>query len=192
MSEEKFIEPFKVPIYNIKLNLDNNLITEIAYNLKKESKGREVSNLGGWQSDDLDFEIDKLQSLYLEMFNNVHKFASSIDINNKMSITNAWININKYKDSNLLHFHPNCFFSGVYYVKTPKNSGNLVFYNPAFDGIEYAWDLTNKKFFNSYNSSVYTVVPEEGDLYIFPGWLKHLVRPNMSKQDRITIAFNCK
>ena len=30
----------------------------------------------------------------------------------------------------------------------------------------------------------------EGDLVLFPGWLKHAVAPNKSYEDRISISFN--
>ena len=32
--------------------------------------------------------------------------------------------------------------------------------------------------------------PQEGEMMIFPAWLRHAVTPNESTQDRISIAFN--
>ena len=32
--------------------------------------------------------------------------------------------------------------------------------------------------------------PEEGRMYVFPGWLEHGVEENQSDEDRISIAFN--
>jgi len=32
--------------------------------------------------------------------------------------------------------------------------------------------------------------PEEGRLYIFPGWMEHGVEENQSDSDRISISFN--
>ena len=32
--------------------------------------------------------------------------------------------------------------------------------------------------------------PEEGRIYIFPGWLEHGVEENKSDQDRVSISFN--
>ena len=32
--------------------------------------------------------------------------------------------------------------------------------------------------------------PEEGRMYVFPGWLEHGVEENKSDQDRVSIAFN--
>ena len=38
-----------------------------------------------------------------------------------------WANINNKEDYNISHTHPYSHYSGVYYVKVPKNSGNLYF-----------------------------------------------------------------
>ena len=38
---------------------------------------------------------------------------------------NMWANINPPGGMNRAHQHPNSLWSGVYYVKAPKNSGNL-------------------------------------------------------------------
>ena len=32
--------------------------------------------------------------------------------------------------------------------------------------------------------------PEEGRLYVFPGWLEHGVEENRSDRDRVSISFN--
>ncbi|MDF1624011.1 MAG: putative 2OG-Fe(II) oxygenase, partial [Pseudohongiella nitratireducens] len=32
--------------------------------------------------------------------------------------------------------------------------------------------------------------PEEGRLYVFPGWLEHGVEENRSDRDRLSISFN--
>ena len=39
-------------------------------------------------------------------------------------------NINYPGGFNRPHLHPNSLFSGVYYIKAPKNSGNIIFYDP--------------------------------------------------------------
>ena len=32
--------------------------------------------------------------------------------------------------------------------------------------------------------------PEEGRMYVFPGWLEHGVEENLSDRDRVSISFN--
>ena len=44
---------------------------------------------------------------------------------------NMWANINPPGGYNRPHVHPNSHFSGVYYIKAPKNSGKLFLMNQA-------------------------------------------------------------
>ena len=43
---------------------------------------------------------------------------------------------------------------------------------------------------NEMTEPVHTIVPQEGDVLFFPGWLKHWVSPNTTELDRISISFN--
>ena len=35
-----------------------------------------------------------------------------------------------------------------------------------------------------------TVVPDDGDILLFPSWLNHSVRKNRSQEQRVSVAFN--
>jgi hypothetical protein len=72
----------------------------------------------------------------------------------------------------------------------PKNSGNIAFIND-FSIDEYVPDsLFNN--FNNYNCKTWNLYSEENVMYIFPSWLKHVVGPNLSKEERISFSFNTK
>ena len=43
---------------------------------------------------------------------------------------------------------------------------------------------------NKYNAETIYYKSEEKLLILFPGYLRHVVRPNMSNEDRISMAFN--
>ena len=43
---------------------------------------------------------------------------------------------------------------------------------------------------NQYSSPQWWLLSEEKTLYVFPSWIKHLVQPNMSDEERISISFN--
>ena len=43
---------------------------------------------------------------------------------------NMWANINPPGGMNRAHQHPNSLWSGVYYIKAPKNSGHLKIDDP--------------------------------------------------------------
>jgi uncharacterized protein (TIGR02466 family) len=87
------------------------------------------------------------------------------------------------------HVHPFCLMAGIYYIKLPKDSGRLVFENPIQQHDFVMLPDTVKKF-NSVNSGYWYAEPKEGDLIMFPSWLRHYVEPNNSNEDRISIAFN--
>ena len=102
---------------------------------------------------------------------------------------NMWININSLGSFNRPHIHQNSVFSGVYYVSTSGNDGNIVFQHPA---INHQYHLTQNHVgeFNNFTSARFSVVPNSGKLIIFPAWLQHYVEPNTQDTDRISISFN--
>jgi len=186
------LEPFKVPIYTntLSLDLDNKALASYCINLSKSNKGRQVSNDGGWQSENL--PMSDISNLCNGILSEARKFATSMSMVNTLAIDNIWANINGYKDYNLPHKHPNTIYSGVYYVKVPKNSGLLTLVHPAADSMQYDWNNTTITKRNLYNSENWSLRAEVGRLYIFPGWLTHFVRSNSSKEKRISFSFNIK
>jgi len=183
-------EIFKIPLYNTTLSLDTKSIRSYCLSLSKKSKGRVVLNEGGWQSENL--PISDIPSLCDGILTEAILFALRLEMVNTLAIDNIWANINGYKDYNLPHKHPNTIYSGVYYVKVPKNSGLLTLVHPAADSMQYDWNNTTIKKRNLYNSENWSLRAEVGRLYIFPGWLTHFVRANQSKEKRISFSFNIK
>tara|TARA_R110000796_G_scaffold246206_1_gene370868 strand:- start:60 stop:638 length:579 start_codon:yes stop_codon:yes gene_type:complete len=181
---------FSVNVYKEKLDIKNKPLINYLLKLKKDSKGRKISNPTGWQS----FPIDVNQDIFLHLNKEIQKkfvkYMESIPLNNSFQISSVWGNINGYKDYNTAHIHPHSAISGIYYLKTPANCGRLCFYNPAEQGIGYLWGHCVKKF-TTQNSVLWKIDIEEGDLILFPSWLKHSVDPNLNKkEDRISLAFN--
>ena len=155
----------------------------------KNSTSNTKSNLGGWQSGNINypdspfFFLSDIETICQEFAKDTLKISKSI------SLMNTWININQKYNSNQTHSHPACILSGVYYIKTPKECGDITFIHPALDMMERDWcniisDL------NHYNCPQWWLPSKEGCLYIFPSWLKHMVKPNMSDEERISISFN--
>ena len=109
---------------------------------------------------------------------------------------NFWINISGKHHYNRLHSHGNCFLSGAYYIKVPKNSGAIVFENPSCMFIENTfkkfdnWTFSGAEDFNSYNSPEWRIEPLVGQLIMFPSYLRHYVEENQSDDDRISLSFN--
>ena len=155
----------------------------------KDPQGSKVSNIGGWHSGNINYpdspffflsDIEKICRVYTR---------NILKTDDPTFLSNVWININSKHDSNMIHSHPKSILSGVYYIKTPKECGNIKFYHPASDLIERDWIHSSKDYHYS-NSNTWWFPPKEGTLYIFPSWVKHLVEPNMSDEERISISFN--
>jgi len=100
----------------------------------------------------------------------------------------AWVNYNPPGSRNLRHQHnPYCgnFLSGVFYVKVPQNSGDIIFHDPR-PHISGAPD--QEYYYDAHPSLLYPSL--EGDLLLFPSWLEHEVQENNSDEVRISISFN--
>lgn len=174
-------------------NIDNTAIRKYALDLKSQSNGRVCSNVGGWQSNDIDFdnthpEIIKLYNEILQRMKFLHE-TFRLKIPAEIQIMNMWININLLGGFNRPHIHQNSVFSGVYYVDTTGTDGNIVFQHPA---INHQYHLTQKHVdeYNNFTSARFSIVPEVGKLAVFPSWLQHYVESNTSESNRISISFN--
>ena len=181
---------FVYEVYHFSLNFDVNRLSDFCFKLQNNNKGRVRSNLGGWQSNDLFDEYSIISDLRKLIFEKVKIAAEDFNLSKEIKLDNLWININEYKDTNMIHCHPQSILSGVYYVKVPKDSGDLRFFSPTEDLMETELK-DNVKEYNVKNGSTGTFYPRENMLLVFPSWLKHCVLPNMNKHDkRISISFN--
>ena len=184
---------FTCPILESAINIDNKKLIKYCHLMEKKQKGRTVSNIGGYQSNNLDLKEKQIQPLITNIIQSLLSYINVCGFKNNINyyIDNMWLNINYFKDLNTAHIHPNCLFSGVYYLKVPKNSGGIVFHHPSQNLLDYDW-LDNLKFnFNEINSSNWKFTPKEGSIYFFPSWLRHSVESNFNKKEqRISIAFN--
>ena len=170
--------------------IQNDLIND-AYKLREiEPIGNIVSNVGGWQSDSffVDSNKNSLQDVLLSVITNI----PNIKRGTKTSST-AWININPSGAFNSKHNHPNSDFSGVLWIKCPKDSGNIIFENPMgyhmFNQIN-SYDEDFKDQINLHHC--YWFPPIEGRVLIFPSHLEHEVEINKSNEDRISVSFNIR
>ena len=171
---------FPTSIVNVICNLDLDRLNKKCLEFQKNNKSEVHSNIGGYQGQN--FIDDELFSAITE---NIPKVEDKIL--NKFNIY-SWLNINKKGSFNRRHCHDpyaGIFLCGVFYVKTPKNCGNILFYDPR-PHISLSPDM--KFYANKSDHMSYT--PIENQLLIFPPWLEHEVEQNLSDKDRISISFN--
>lgn len=197
---------FAVKILNVLLDgIDTDRLTEEMYSLKEKDLTREVkkSNAGGWQSKGLVYrDLDDSDYFeYKKLINTVESITKEVStsINNKCTciLDNVWCNINGYRDYNWAHIHPGSPLSGVFYVKVPDDHKAQIQFNrdhlfELSDFNKLIGSLNDKENSNKDPSllTTWSIYPTAGQLILFPGHLEHMVYPNNSQEDRISIAFN--
>jgi uncharacterized protein (TIGR02466 family) len=156
--------------------------------LKKTNPGRQLSNIGGWQSEDVDIkDIKELAEPFNIILSGAKYVAQDLQQYgfSKLRLSNAWINVNKGTDYNKEHVHPLSTFSGCLYLKASSAAGAIEFIRP--DNM-LLYPRTNSKTGMFYPTVNYK--PVAGKLLIFPSWLPHMALPSKDDEERINIAFN--
>ena len=178
-------------LYVEDLSLDLKTIKDYCLKLKSDSAGRKISNIHGWQSEDLQGEIPELNDLFLEMDKHLNIVAANIPVKKgkRLSLLNSWININDTPGCyNKPHSHPGSMLSGVFYTDDFDDS-NITFINPS-PAHAHVFDGSNINDTNEFTSGFYYIKPRSNRMIIFPSYLQHYVEPSNSSKSRITIAFN--
>ena len=114
-------EIFSIPIYETKLELDTEKIESFCKEYQSTHDSANKTNVGGYQSHDLQLNHPILQPLIAKLVHHSGTFRGNAQV-----ISNMWFNVNQYKDSNAPHIHPLSVYSGVYYVTTPENCGQIL------------------------------------------------------------------
>jgi len=186
-------------IFPVRVGVYENKNTEIHKNLlgailesEKNSESRALSNVGGFQSDDIDPSITKdfCDGFLFEAVSNYLADGLCQPPFN-IFMDSMWSNINYKGCYNTTHDHSFADFSFVYYLKAPKNSGSIVFEHPSPT-------ITHNSFFfygwrrhgTPANCIAYEISPKEKNCVIFPAFLRHSVTPNLTRNKRISVAGN--
>ena len=118
----------------------------------------------------------------------VKKFAEYYGIENQeIKCTSSWINVAEKNNYQEYHVHPKNHFSAVYYVKVPKNCGNILFKSNSSN--DNMFPIISKKLTHA-NYQTYSINPIESDLLIFRSNLQHMVEKNKSDEQRVSISMN--
>lgn len=162
----------------------------LAHDLRqRDPEGVRKTNLKGWQSQNSLQNLDAFEDMNLRILQVCERIAESQKFRPGTAFqVQAWMNISPPGASNQVHYHPNCHFSGVYYISlSAPECGSIYFRDPrvASRMLTYPTDQLTE-----FTASELRMAPEEGRMYIFPGWLEHGVDENLSNQDRIGISFN--
>lgn len=156
---------------------------------KADPAGVNKTNIKGWQSPSNLQNLPQFSEINLRILQVCQRIAESQHFRPNMVLQHqAWVNISPPGASNQVHYHPNCHFSGVYYVSLdPHSCGDIYFRDPrvASRMLTYPVDQVT-----DFTASELRMPPEEGRMFVFPGWLEHGVDENTGDRDRISVSFN--
>ena len=155
----------------------------------QQDKGVSKTNAGGWHSTTDMNRKEEYNVLIKELFAMQYEIFKKEFLTQKPVLGNMWANINYPGNANRHHLHPNSLFSGVYWIKAPEKSGNLMLYEPR-PGVHTT--MPNRKE-GKLPSELWREIhyqPKAGTAIMFPSWLWHEVKPNESNDIRISVSFN--
>ena len=168
------------PVYSSSVNNKNIIEDEIAVFIKiikdRFYKKFPENKHSHWASDITFAEsiIEKCNMLTLskEILRCAEEYKPSTPFVGKPCIVESWMVKYEKNDLSKIHHHPRNGISGCYYYKTTDSPGNGDFY------FQDNWEKNH------------TIIPEEGQLVLFPSWLNHGVTINKTDKTRMCLAFN--
>jgi uncharacterized protein (TIGR02466 family) len=193
---------FTTPLMKVHLDLDLEKLTEFAFEMwNKDKKGVQISNKGGWQSDNIIEErheefikLKKEINQYLQQYHSEVFRGMEFKGNVVHNINNMWANINEKHNYNEWHIHGGSTLSGVFYIKHDNSSenGDILFKHPnsSYYMVMVHWPPNIIEKTNEVSSEIINIKPKSNMLLIFPSWLEHKVEPNLKNVSRISVSFN--
>jgi uncharacterized protein (TIGR02466 family) len=128
-------------------------------------------------------QFQKIKNLIMEKF---YMFMRDhMKISNDFKISSSWLTKTEPDHFSHSHKHHNCYYSGVFYVDTDENGGDIIFEN-VFD----QRFLLNNIEQNVYNTRFVNFKTKNKMIIFFPSEIHHKISVNKTNKDRYSIAFN--
>ena len=155
----------------------------------KQDKGVVRTNVQGWHSTTDMQEKPQFKKLVDMLYACQKTIYDQEYYKSEPVLGNMWANINPPGGMNRAHQHPNSLWSGVYYIKAPKNCGDLKIDDPRSSAAMCRPNQKDgEKPIRLLRETHYK--PIAGRCIMFPSWLMHCVDPNESNDIRISVSFN--
>jgi uncharacterized protein (TIGR02466 family) len=179
-------ELFGTPLYRSKVNNYDEIQKEFSYVVKDIpfEKNPYYGQDNYLSHGDFNRNIIKecmLLKFEEELKSHVELFCDNLNFKSRSySIRNSWIA--KFEKGNYAHIHDHgsSDISGVYYYKKCDNDGNIFFQSPV------PQSESSMCFWNPH----FELSVEQGELLLFPGYLKHGIHVNETEETRISFSFD--
>lgn len=179
-TEENYI-PVQIEIKNaiddILNNSDSSSLSYLSNDVKATSISKKTYNF-----------IEKFNCKNLEkrIYAAVNEYLNSIGWqgDSEFVIKNSWINLTDKGNSHGHHCHPGYTISGTYYFRVSEEQGCISFNNPNPAMMHCQFPQSQA------SPQTVDIVPDDGDILLFPSWLMHTTRVNESNEQRVSVAFN--
>ena len=181
---------FSKPLYSKFTNIDTkkivSMIDEDGFHDDYNNTEPGVANMSFISNSIHVLDDNKFKFLKDILMKEFYLYASDVmGYTNEFEITTSWFTMSTKGQSSKFHNHSNCMMSGVLYLQTSENSGNIIFEN--FNNERYSLDI---KEYNVFNSPRWSLKPEDGQLVMFPSEVHHKIAENKSDTTRYSLAFN--
>ena len=182
---------FPTPIYifdhndpSLNIQLEKDIL-----NWMNKDRGLSKTNIKGWHSPTDMNRRPEYQRLVKGLFEAQFKIYEEEHLDSEPYLGGMWANVNPPGGMNRAHMHPNSLWSGVYYVKAPKNCGHLKIDDPRTTAAMSRPVMKDDNFPSRLNREI-SYEPKAGRCIMFPSWVTHCVDPNESDDLRISVSFN--
>ena len=176
---------FSKVVVTDQLNLSTNQFNQINLNAKKESYINTEHKHSSKISKSLNVldNLKTIKEIILKRFLKINEDILKYD--NNFKITTSWYTKSSPGNFGEFHNHGNNFYSGIYYIDTNKDSGDIEF----CDFSTSTFDLQPKEYTID-NSKAWQFNPINDMIIFFPSQLHHTIKLNKSNTDRYSLAFN--
>ena len=191
LDDPQTLKPFPVPIFTSFVHDHDRFVTGLRPLLLQASRSLASvprGELHGWQSDSDLLNWGPPTQPLVPLFGEAVLAAAGCADDTDVRL-DAWANVFTRDTYFTPHTHAGAAWSGVYYLSAAdsdhETGGVLCFGDPRAGSGMVQSPLVDKA-----HGTVFAMVPQSGQLVVFPSWLMHWVTPYRSDNVRISISFN--
>jgi uncharacterized protein (TIGR02466 family) len=183
--KDTIYEIFPTAIYktniNRSLSIQERKIIDINYKKLNNNFGNKTSKNTNILEEKF---LKNIKNFILKSLNKYYRNVLKVK-NCKPFITNSWLNFTGKNQWHHQHNHSNSYVSGVLYLNVVKEIDHIVFHKN-----DYLMFNFNTLENSPYNTNIWKINVDNGDLVLFPSNLQHDVPFREHDSIRISLAFN--